>query len=542
MVSYRTVQNIPHAERAMRGMARAGYVPQTALADLIDNSIAAGATRVEISVEQRVNGGDVVYISDNGKGMTGAELARAMQYGSGADMANTKLSVYGLGLKLASTEISPSGFTVVSRGSDGIVNSASWQMEDQSANPWSMRIWDGTAPSPLHQEKLDSIAPSGGTGTVVIWDHAVLSGADFYKKEAKGGADATLKRITNRIREHLALTFHRWIEGTVEDAQQIEIVFDGELLKAWNPFDERWRDPNTEGKPKQFIVKDRASGAQDLVSYITPYVMRNDLSAAESKEARRQLEFQGIYVYRMDRLVQAPGWLDFYPSRHNDRNGLRFALDLHSELIDEMQLDVKKSSVQMPGYVTNGLSPFIAQFAEEERRKSNKKTVKNNIALTPQEILRGASDSVKQVAQSVGEPIFDELSPQLVLVHNGSGLHEHRVIKLPLSASKELRIELVNDLDHGILWDTNYDQDNHVRIRVNQSHNFYQRVMLPFSQDSLAWEGFMNILWAFSRAEFEAARGDSAQFADMRMDMSWTLNKFAESKPVFDLAAHDADE
>lgn len=542
MNNYRTVQNIPHAERAMRGMARAGYVPQTALADLIDNSIAAGATRIDISIQTRANGGDIVYIADNGKGMTGAELERAMQYGSGADMANTKLSVYGLGLKLASTEISPNGFTVVSRGSDGVVNAASWQLGDQSANPWSMRVWDGSAPTPVHEDRLNAIAPDGHSGTVVIWDHADLSSADFYKKEAKGGAEATLLRITKRIRDHLSLTFHRWIEGTAESGYPIEIVLQGEVVTAWNPFAPQWQDVDAGGAPQPFLVVNRKNRGENLENFMTPYVMRSDLTASEAKDARRSLEYQGIYVYRMDRLVQSPGWFDFYTSRHNDRNGLRFALELHPELIDEMQLDVKKSSIQLPPYVTEGLRGFVAKFADEERRKSVKSVVKKNIALTPQEVVRVASESVKEVASTVGEPIFDEVTPEVVMVHNSAGLHEHRVIKLPLSASRELRIELVDALDDGLLWDTNYDQERHVRIRVNQSHTFYQRVMLPFADEPLAWEGFMHILWAFSRAEFDVARGETDQFADMRVTMSRTLRKFAENKPVFDLGESAPDE
>ena len=72
---------IPNAGRLIKSLRDIGYDFSTAVADLIDNSIEAGATRVDILVEFEGDN-SFVRITDNGKGMTNDELKEAMRYGS----------------------------------------------------------------------------------------------------------------------------------------------------------------------------------------------------------------------------------------------------------------------------------------------------------------------------------------------------------------------------------------------------------------------------------------------------------------------------
>ena len=62
---------------ALRGL---GYSTATALADIIDNSVSAGASEVRVTF---VWAGTASYVTllDNGAGMTDAELERAMTLG-----------------------------------------------------------------------------------------------------------------------------------------------------------------------------------------------------------------------------------------------------------------------------------------------------------------------------------------------------------------------------------------------------------------------------------------------------------------------------
>src|SRR6188508_267509 len=95
---------LPPAAPAMLDSLRAlGYSFESALADIIDNSIAAGARG--IAIEFRVDPTPYLAVIDDGCGMTEAELEAAMRHGGigpGVTRAHGDLGRFGLGLKTAS--------------------------------------------------------------------------------------------------------------------------------------------------------------------------------------------------------------------------------------------------------------------------------------------------------------------------------------------------------------------------------------------------------------------------------------------------------
>src|SRR4029453_17997696 len=103
----------PSAARLTESLRDIGYDFPTAVADIVDNSIAAGAERVEILIEfDAVN--SRVFIADDGLGMTGKGLIEALRYGSRRHYGRGDLGRYGLGLKTASLSQCRS-LTVVTR-------------------------------------------------------------------------------------------------------------------------------------------------------------------------------------------------------------------------------------------------------------------------------------------------------------------------------------------------------------------------------------------------------------------------------------------
>ena len=100
-----TVRNAPPHAGSMLGSLRGlGYALPTALADLVDNSIAAKSTEVAIHLEWA--GPDSwVRIVDNGDGMDDPALEAGMRLGARdprAERAVSDLGRFGLGLKTAS--------------------------------------------------------------------------------------------------------------------------------------------------------------------------------------------------------------------------------------------------------------------------------------------------------------------------------------------------------------------------------------------------------------------------------------------------------
>src|SRR5437867_4571775 len=93
--------NPPDPSRLIESLRDSGYSFNTAIADIIDNSITAEAKNIQIIAEMDFVGDIKVYICDDGKGMTYEELIDAMKYGSPKKNNPKSLSKFGLGLKTA---------------------------------------------------------------------------------------------------------------------------------------------------------------------------------------------------------------------------------------------------------------------------------------------------------------------------------------------------------------------------------------------------------------------------------------------------------
>ena len=101
MSAWKSATITPSAARLTESLRDIGYDFPSAVADIVDNSVMAGASHVDVTIE--FAGGDsYVVISDDGDGMTGNGLIEALRYGSRRSYGRSDLGRYGLGLKTAS--------------------------------------------------------------------------------------------------------------------------------------------------------------------------------------------------------------------------------------------------------------------------------------------------------------------------------------------------------------------------------------------------------------------------------------------------------
>ena len=106
----------PNPEYLIKSISEQGYSLETALADLIDNSISANATKVEILINTDEEP-FTLFLADNGEGMDEETLKLSMQFPSTSpdgERNNIDLGRFGLGMKTASFS-QTRNFTVLSR-------------------------------------------------------------------------------------------------------------------------------------------------------------------------------------------------------------------------------------------------------------------------------------------------------------------------------------------------------------------------------------------------------------------------------------------
>lgn len=524
--------------RLLQGFSRYGYVPQTALADLIDNSLAAGATEVRIEINELVDGSYQVLIVDNGKGMTATKLESAIAFGSPKDIQDSQLSKFGFGMKTASLEVSPDGFSILTRSQEsGEVCAASLLESDQQGiGAPTVRFWEKDAINPTWLANLNALAGSNGSGTVVIWENADLKAADHYKKVLNEPREQFRRRIENRISQYLGMVFHRWIEGTTKDGYQTKIVFQGVEVQAWNPLLPEYLDESQVEPIEPFTV--RGDDGEQVELTLAAWVMKKGVpKQIAERVARKNNAYQGVYLYRMDRIINNPTWFNIRSSKRDPLNGLRFSLELSPQIDDKVHLDVRKSSVDLPDDILDAITPSIENYMKIEEKRANTGKKDLNKTQTPAGALERAANRYTDLDKVAPTVRPERQSKTEVLTTNQDGVQLPLHLKeLPTSLNAKHTVHLVSAAEtSGLLWEPRTARDLSLQLLLNQDHDFYQKVILPSSE--AAYEGFISLLIAFSRAELATQYSEfKRQFDHMRRHMSDSLEYMFEDVDVPDLS------
>ncbi len=330
----------PNPARLVRPLRAIGYSIENAISDIVDNSLAAHANTVLIRLEVSDDTLERVFIADNGEGMTPDRLEEAMRFGSETEQDPESLGKYGMGLKLASLSQGET-LTVLTRRSKRVAGRR-WTVEG-IGDQWRNDII--AAPDVERDLNRDFGHLSlEQHGTVVIW-------SDLDRiHQSKRGAKGIAENLLHRLRRHLGLFFHRFIEDErvrlLLDARTQAggpVVSQTEVL-ALNPFEYDAEGTGHEEYPKTFAVSLPNGQRLELNSHVWPPNSESASYKLDGKVAARQ----GLYFYRNDRLIQAGGWNDGKDAAEPHLSLARVAIDLPTSLDNLFSLDVKKSGIREP--------------------------------------------------------------------------------------------------------------------------------------------------------------------------------------------------
>jgi hypothetical protein len=351
----------PRPSAIINSLRAIGYSFNTAVADIIDNSIAAGAKRVDVSFDIDP---PWVAIIDDGKGMSRDELISAMQHGGAGPndvRSAADLGRYGLGLKTASLS-QCRRLTVVSV-KHGIVSAARWDLNEiERRDKWILLLPQGeqVCKLPGYTDLVQN-----EHGTLVLWE-------DFDRATA-GEPDKghSLQRLVLNSGQHLGLVFHRFLAPEVGQ-RQLVIAVNRRSIEAADPFLRSNLYTELAGEETQFIDGHKIG----LKAYILPHISRiteQELERAGGKEHLR--DTQGFYVYRNRRLITWGTWFRLL-GRDELTRLARIQIDIPNALDHLWGLDVKKATAHPPEEVRRILRQIITVVAQksinvfrERRRK-----------------------------------------------------------------------------------------------------------------------------------------------------------------------------
>lgn len=344
----------PYAPILMESTRAIGYSIQTAVADIIDNSIAANAN--DIKLYYLTYDEPYILIIDNGNGMDSVALTEAMRYGSSnptQERMENDLGRYGLGLKTASLS-QCRRLTVVSKIRNE-VSARRWDLNYINlTGSWSLLELDN---DDINMLPLIEILKEQESGTYVLWNNLdrINNSCITFEK--------TLDEQMDIVRKHLELVFHRYLSG--DEVPKLTIRINENKLIPDDPF---FVSKSSVIMDDEKIEIQGHKGKVIIRPFILPHpsnMTKAELEKYGGKEGLRKL--QGFYIYRNKRLITWGTWFRLIKMDEFSKLA-RVRVDIPNSLDDLWTLDIKKSTAYPPEIVKTRLKQLVGTISNSSKR------------------------------------------------------------------------------------------------------------------------------------------------------------------------------
>lgn len=339
----------PRASALVESLRDMGYSLKTALADIVDNSITAGAQEIQLFADTHEEI-PAIGVLDDGTGMTRDELLDAMRPGTRSPLDTrdaTDLGRFGLGLKTASFSQCRRLTVVTRRGEE--LSAAVWDLDTVAArDKWVVEIPPDAPRGVRWADRLN------GNGTLVVWEKL-----DRLVGAAQGGSGGDLLRQLDEAATHIEFVFHRFLAGR----GRIRMSLNDRRLEPFDPF--HLSHTSTQIHPDEDMT---LAGEPIRIRAVTLPHHRKVTSTEWRRYAGPQgyVANQGFYLYRNRRLIVHGTW--FRLARKLELTKLaRVAIDIPNTMDAEWKIDVKKASAQPPPPVRRRLKKIVDRLVYPSR-------------------------------------------------------------------------------------------------------------------------------------------------------------------------------
>jgi hypothetical protein len=514
----------PNAARMVRGMGRLSYKFEQAIADLIDNSISAGATKIDVHLDQRIGGRIYIHVLDNGSGIAKDELPSAIQYGAADRKDDSSLGVYGFGLKTACQSFT-GNFKVVSRTKDD----SEYNMitfDEEIINKHNEFLFEGSVSIPKYATTISDFSESG-VGTLVVSENAdrlLTADEAIDDKKMEGFLFKNKNNKLSLLKLHLRRTFQRFLDQEDQRAKNIEIKVNGESLTPWDPFcarednflEHEWISPKLK-------TKSGKEGTVILRGYILPSEVE-----FKNKEIARDADIgpntHGIYVYRENRLIVQATYFDLR-KRETHLSNLRIDFSYEGSL-DELF----HTGLQKGGMILGDLEEQVREFLNPLAREADARSRGNARRKNTTDIHDRSQKQISSVENRINHAQIEAIDSKTAKVTSRYG-----EIILPIPSlnddSEAMPINPVEGINDGHLWQLRLQNGRQV-VELNKGHDFYSKVYLPNKNNPIAIQGLDILLWSLAITEADCTIPEyQKQFREFRFEVSRALREIVASLP-----------
>jgi len=519
----------PSADRLALGMREMGYTFKGAIADLVDNSISAGAQDVDIFIEAIFGGYIRVGVVDNGHGLNMEQIRDAMKYGSEAKHDPDSLSKFGLGLKTASSAFSKR-FSMISRVANSKdVYHATWDIDEiVKRNDWILA--KGRASSD-QIEILDRFTKENGT--LILWENIDKLIPEKIRHKANE-VKKLIKIHESDLMEHLSLVFQRFLNPAKfpEISQKINLRVNGKEVEAFDPFCEDEVDTTLIiDKPYELVLPSGKTGIITIRGFVIPRRERFSTPEAES-QARIGNQNQGLFIYRKNRLITGPDWQGIYKTEPH-YSLARIDISFSPNLDEILKVGVRKSDITLDQDIKEFLSteilPLVRNYASTRYREGQR----INPVDPNSSIHKGSNKAVGNLEKDLGDVkiVSTDVQKNTATIENRFGTSTVRLLKPTEQHKDEPFITTSDNLLDGVFWEP-VIHENRRAVAINSTHPFYDRVYLPSKQTEVVIQSFDRLIWALALGEMSTTNERVKDFYEqLRIDVSRYLRKLSDTLP-----------
>jgi hypothetical protein len=514
----------PSAARLVESLRDTGYSKEAAFADIIDNSIAANATRIEVEL-QYMMGEFRVIITDNGDGMTEDQLKNAMRYGSPRRDNPKSLGKFGMGLKTASTAFCRR-LVVLSQQNNNNVGRA-WDIDKIiHTDRWELETPD----SDQYYDDFKSLSDfSEANGTMIIWeniDRLVQFGSDKQMREQITSISKELSLELSAIFFKFLKTEEITISMKVGDAPVVS-------LKGWDPLCSELNKASDGVRSR--VLKERAvpiEVAGKALSFKVKGAVipsQNDLNSNERDYVRYSLDNQGLYIYREGRLIWHDGWPHRIYKKESKITRLRVELNFDHELDDVFSIDFRKSRVIIPIEIREVLKRLIAPWRQELLRGQDRLVAANT------KRVHGPADKAIDKHKKHTKNSEIKVDGDTVTIRNQNQIKPTIIEGIRVYEDKTVRVHEEESLLGDELWEPSCDDEGNTCVTLGKSHPYFHKMYNVCKDNDEATKALDMLLWSLSNAEHgEFSEANQHTLKGFRQKVSQTLRYLSIELPDAD--------
>lgn len=354
------------------------HVLETAIADLIDNSIGHHASTVNVRFQELKGRITAIRIRDDGTGMDLESLHEAMEISPSEKKANKHVfSMFGQGLK-ASSMSQARVLSIYTSPAAGEYYGARMVREDAGGGLEYAELFPSDAEAGFRGYDNEN-----STGTVIEWSALEYVSKAGRQAERQQWQSQTISKLSG----HLGLVFHRFIE---KDQIRISIdVLAEEAGRPGLPTIVQPIDPfgfETSGHEDFPLMIEKSLpkvGAIGLECFIIPPHSRSENARIMGQD---RSEWQGLYVYWRDRLVHFADWAGLATAK-KEYSLARVRIELNDRVRELVTMNPSKTGVVLKPIFANAVSAAVDSsesytldkyltLAREQLKGSNRRPAK----------------------------------------------------------------------------------------------------------------------------------------------------------------------